>query len=462
MNLYESRRGPGGLFRRGRPLRRATGFLLALALGAAFVAFRYQAAAAKTSELAAIRARSLPVTPAELDIWYASPAEGQNAADLYQEAFRLLLRGAAPEEIRVPIVGTNVMPGPQARLSASDLASAEAFLTRHQQTIALLRQAARLPGCRFPVALHAGGEAELPHLRPLHDATRLLVLDAIVKAERNDGDGAAESLLDALGIARAVEAEPVLLSQRARIRDLSIALQGVERVLNRTKLTDHFLGRLGNALERVSSTSSLARAIAGERAIAMTAVVAVPAPAAAGGAPGLGESSAALSALGERFYAWSGARDLDLVFALRGYRDLVEAAGLPVHLRRVALDRISTRLDAIPSRYVVSRKLLPPVLEVARDELRAIALGRAARVAVAVEQFRLARTSLPETLDELVPEQLLAIPGDPFAPHPLRYDSLGVRYTVYSVGLDGKDDGGMPTPQAGDHRSGDIAFVVQR
>jgi hypothetical protein len=455
MNLYESPRRAVP----SRAGRWTTFFLVVVSIVGVCAAFRYQTAAARASELTAIRERKLPVTLAELDVWYASPSNAKNASNLYEEAFRLLLQGARPDEISVPIVGTNVMPSAQAPLTPSAMASAQAYLAKHQKTIEVLHQAALMPECRFPVTLEAGVDAELPHLRPLHVATRLLILDGMVRAENNDGEGAAESLMGALGVAQALKDEPLLLSQSARIANLTVAVQGVEQVLNRTKLTDHLLGRLGNALERAQSTESLARAIAGERAILINSVSGVPS---LDRASASAASPAALSALGERLYLWSGARDQDLTFALRGYRDLMDVAALPVHLRRVALASVSARFDAMPSRFVVSRQLMPPLVDVAREELRAAALCRAARVAVAVERCRLARSSLPDSLDELLPEHLPVIPGDPFAPHPLRYDRLGVRYTVYSVGPDGRDDGGTPAQRGSDDASGDIVFVVQR
>jgi hypothetical protein len=51
---------------------------------------------------------------------------------------------------------------------------------------------------------------------------------------------------------------------------------------------------------------------------------------------------------------------------------------------------------------------------------------------------------LPETLDELVPAYLPAVPRDPFArtDAPLCYRKDGTEWTVYSVGPNGADDGG--------------------
>jgi hypothetical protein len=79
---------------------------------------------------------------------------------------------------------------------------------------------------------------------------------------------------------------------------------------------------------------------------------------------------------------------------------------------------------------------------------------RAARVAIAVERFRLAHDQLPLDLAELGPSGTGELPADPFDGRPLRYKRLPRGYAVYSVGEDAADDGGDGAK--------DVAFLVQR
>jgi hypothetical protein len=65
-----------------------------------------------------------------------------------------------------------------------------------------------------------------------------------------------------------------------------------------------------------------------------------------------------------------------------------------------------------------------------------------AQAAVAIERWRLAHPGrLPDTLSELVPAYLTAVPLDPFDGQPVRYKKLPVGYVVYSVGLGWTDQG---------------------
>jgi hypothetical protein len=61
----------------------------------------------------------------------------------------------------------------------------------------------------------------------------------------------------------------------------------------------------------------------------------------------------------------------------------------------------------------------------------------------------------------LVPKFLPAIPTDPFDGHSLRYKKLAKGYVVYSVGEDGKDDGGVE-PRGGYGPGTDLTFIVER
>lgn len=66
-------------------------------------------------------------------------------------------------------------------------------------------------------------------------------------------------------------------------------------------------------------------------------------------------------------------------------------------------------------------------------------------VTLALRAYKLEHGAYPVTLSALAPQYLKAIPDDPFAlSGPLHYKNIGSKYLLYSVGPDGKDDGGKP------------------
>jgi hypothetical protein len=69
---------------------------------------------------------------------------------------------------------------------------------------------------------------------------------------------------------------------------------------------------------------------------------------------------------------------------------------------------------------------------------------RLAVTALALERFRLRHGSYPNSLEELAPEFLPAVPADFMDGKPLRYRPLrNVEFVLYSAGLDCMDDGGV-------------------
>jgi hypothetical protein len=67
---------------------------------------------------------------------------------------------------------------------------------------------------------------------------------------------------------------------------------------------------------------------------------------------------------------------------------------------------------------------------------------------LAIRAFQIEHGELPERLEMLTPEILPQPPVDPFDPsgRPLRYVRTADGYVAYSVGFDGKDNGGAPPP----------------
>jgi hypothetical protein len=85
-----------------------------------------------------------------------------------------------------------------------------------------------------------------------------------------------------------------------------------------------------------------------------------------------------------------------------------------------------------------------------RQALRAQTGANMVTAAIALERFRLVHHAYPETLKELSPDFGQAVPVDCMDGHDLRYRlNPDGTYLLYSVGSDGVDNGGDPTPEEG-------------
>jgi hypothetical protein len=81
-----------------------------------------------------------------------------------------------------------------------------------------------------------------------------------------------------------------------------------------------------------------------------------------------------------------------------------------------------------------------------------------ARVAVALERYRLAHGAFPDSLDVLSPQFIQPIPHDIINGEPLQYERTGDKqFTLYSVGWNEKDDGGVVVFKKGETGGIDIS-----
>ena len=95
-------------------------------------------------------------------------------------------------------------------------------------------------------------------------------------------------------------------------------------------------------------------------------------------------------------------------------------------------------------------------------KVRSVALSgstepnRVVKVTMTVERYRLANGHFPDSLGDLAPQFISALPNDVLTGEPYRYRLTGDgRFVLYSVGWDEKDDGGVSGKTPFDDKQGD-------
>ena len=115
-------------------------------------------------------------------------------------------------------------------------------------------------------------------------------------------------------------------------------------------------------------------------------------------------------------------------------------------------------------RYGIVYLLLPAERRASEIRFRAKADHEALITVLAIKRSRLEKGAYPATLNELkVAHYLDALPADPYSNGPLIYKIIGNDFTLYSVGPDFHDDGGVPGRNSdGKHKmwadNGDTVF----
>jgi hypothetical protein len=148
---------------------------------------------------------------------------------------------------------------------------------------------------------------------------------------------------------------------------------------------------------------------------------------------------------------------------MRSYQRVAESSD-SYAARKTILNRIEDDLSSgRPKGFITA--LLTPGIGKAIENAEKVRMRHAAiLVAIATTEFRIVHDSLPEKADSLVPDFLPCLPKDAFLDTSrIRYSSKDDGVAIYSVGPNGKDDGG-PGPQMDNDqpKTDDVGIFLRR
>ena len=310
-----------------------------------------------------------------------------------------------------------------------------------------LEKVRSLPEGGFPLTLAEPNPLEtlLPKTQAMRDCGCLLALDSAVLAyDRRPGESL-QSCVAILNVASGgVGDEPTLISQLVRIATTSNALREVERALAWNEVP----AGLPEIQARLAAERDVPRVLYGVRgeraslfhlyenldsgALTLNAMSASPEPD--------GALTRLLVLNGSKMFPKAQA------YALEHFGKLTDALELPDPGRREVfdtMDRNFPRNSSVPPSERVVTMLIPATGPVNRGETRLRAHISCAVVGIACERFRMKTGRWPKSLAEIPGDILPAVPCDSFTGRGLHYLMRPDGVTVYSTGLDGKDDGGL-------------------
>ncbi|MBI2421909.1 MAG: hypothetical protein HYV27_03685 [Candidatus Hydrogenedentes bacterium] len=423
---------------------------------------------------AAFRQAGLPATLEELDAWYPAVPPGENRALQYleiaktqdqlhnelrvwvqQNAPAVTMRSEDEEEYCRLLVTGDLLNGTGEAIPETTRAALTTYWERVTSHVAPALVALSESGrgrSRYPIDLKDAYLTGFSHLSALQGLVRELMVDELYWSMAAVPERAVASILAIFAIADSLSDEPDLISQMTRNALIELACSAVENHLSRHESGGEELLRLqqafGDPMLPATIDTSLQRAAVAESLIALTTIRPIPD----------GSSDASY-------------HDVPAVPLL----ELIAQTSRQRIIMALVLDAL--RLGQTPeSRFWAdSTRLLPPdialQLTVFQPSIASISNnGRGtktqldlAMVAAAVERYRLAEGALPNELEALTPVYLDAVPPDRFAQHgaKLRYaPGDSGKFTVYSVGLNGKDDSGKPGNRKSNYE-GDLTFTVQ-
>ncbi len=421
-------------------------------LAVAYAAYRAVLKHRLNARLQAIREEGYPATLEELDAWYEEPPPGQNAADIYMKAFRLIVEPTEEEAEKLPLVGYAELPPPGEALPQEMMSAIEKHLEPNKQAIRLLHEAASLGRSRYPIDLRDGAAMRVNHLTSVRRGAELLALAACWHAREGNPE-AARALTSCFALGESLGDEPVLISQLVRYAIDAISVYALQDILSLVSLPAGALTALESAIRSLpSKPGTPPRWVLGE----MLFVAEASKPEQLG-------SELRLSGWTAPAYRQTGVLQLDALYRLAVMDEFVEACREPFPRRIEASRRVASEKDRRASQrpwlHPLTVRRMPTVYGGVLEEAADFARLRSARVALAVERFRLDNERLPEKLSELVPAYIEEVPADPFDGKPVRYKRLKTGYVLYSLGRDQDDDSGEEGEYDADS---DIVFRVTR
>ena len=125
-------------------------------------------------------------------------------------------------------------------------------------------------------------------------------------------------------------------------------------------------------------------------------------------------------------------------------RDSYRAKAKAVFPEYLELSDICDPQEAVSQRVgeIIVSSFLPVIFKVSESEDRADMILDLDRLALALAAFRAEHGSYPANLAVLVPQYINRVPQDLFSGRDLHYHREGPGFLLYSVGVNGKDDGG--------------------
>jgi hypothetical protein len=334
----------------------------------------------------------------------------------------------------------------QHRLNGPQIAALREALTKHAEAVKLARTLKDFKGeGRFPIKHDPNSlNTDLDPLQRNRGVLNMLMYDAMLRAEEEDAAGALQSCRALLVAARSIGQEPYLIALLIRVAGDHMLVPALERALAQGEPPADELKAIQELLAREIDAPILYQALRGERGGSDKLVAGIQK-----GDIKVSQLMGPGSPLGAAG-TWE-ARLMDMFPAMitRGRPDglrlmnkYVAAAQLPAEKQGEAVYEADRQ--ARTGAAVLVRMLIPGVAKCAEASRRNQANLRGAACGVAAERFRLKHHRWPESLEELVKDELLdAVPTDPFDGRPMRLKAVADGIVIYSVGLDGVDNGGV-------------------
>lgn len=332
-------------------------------------------------------------------------------------------------------------------------------LSKCDATLEELRQASKLPYSRFPLEYDKEDPNMilLPHLARLKQTAMFLELRSVAELQAGEAEQAAADVQLGCRVSEASRTEPFLISQLVRMAMWNLTLQPIYEGLAEHKWSDAQLARMETDLAKFDFLDDYRRAVRGQTAGTISFISHV-------------ERVRKISPYADFLDQAHHARALDWLCFVSpsgwfrqnqiGFSQLYLRDVLPVVdaekqlVSPTSADAAQSRLNETaahptPYNWMQHVVFLPTKKWFFEKHVSVDKFAYAqnsvnlARMAIALERFKLAHGHYPDALGELAPGVISTLPHDIVGGQPLKYRRTSDNYVLYSIGWNEKDDGGV-------------------
>lgn len=320
-------------------------------------------------------------------------------------------------------------------------------LSKYDSAVEELRLASQRPYSNIPLDYQKGfyvGRTLNPYLATLKRCTQLLQLRAAAELADGQSAKAMEDVKLLLYFNNSLRSSPYLISQLVRIAMVSYELQPIWEGLAEHKWSDEQLAALEDELSKIDFLTDYESSMRGERAFAIASLENQRRTREIISRQEDGNLITNKLTLMSSAYFYQN----ELAFARMSQQWILPL--VDTNSRTVSPEKLQAANDAVQaekkhySPYNVQSLMLFPAISASVRKYTAIQASiDLARVACALERYRLAHGEYPETLDALAPHFIEKLPHDIINGQPLHYHrTTDGKFVLYSVGWNEQDDGG--------------------
>jgi hypothetical protein len=390
--------------------------------------------------IAALRAKGEPTTVEDLIARQPTIPDNENMTLALAPHGRALSNFKYPDEKdkQLPIIGTTRSPVSGEHLPQAQLDASRWYLEQVKNEIAGIREALKLDRGFMKVNWTKPMMGTLlPELTQLRLICKVLNLEALIMADRGDSDAAADVLVDAFSVSKALNGGEFLICGLVQIAIDASGMDTTERSINLCSFSEPALAKLQAAIRRREAAVNLRAMFEAERVLFLDSIAWVR------GGGSLGNLVTPAVPLGPWQYI-PVLPALDAGMGLDLYAEFVDAVRKPDTGTINALQAIESRVAALPAYCVMTRIIIPSFSRCAVLWVRSTGQNRSLQAAIAAERHRIATSRWPDSLQELVPRYLDAVPLDPIDGKQIRYAKIpeGIKTWTICDDVNNQDNGG--------------------